>query len=153
MPSSTVASVGVVHSIKRYTKFALVGISNALVDLAVLNLLMVLIPNHTARVLVMENTVAVACAIVNSYVLNRKWTFADSSDGSTGERVLFIAQALLNIALNDWILGWCTTYLVFSRDIPIFVSSNASKALAMFLSSSVSYLFMRYVVFRGVRRR
>lgn len=142
----------VARSIKRYTKFVLVGVSNAVVDLAVLNLLMVLIPDHRARVLVMENTVAVACAIVNSYVLNRRWTFVDSSDGSVVERILFFFQALLNIGLNDWILAWCTTYLVFSRNIPVFVSSNASKAVAMFLSSSVSYVFMRFVVFRGVRR-
>ncbi|QSO55002.1 GtrA family protein [Alicyclobacillus curvatus] len=146
------APVRVARSIKRYTKFVLVGVSNAVVDLAVLNLLMVLIPDHRARVLVMENTVAVACAIVNSYVLNRRWTFVDSSDGSVVERILFFFQALLNIGLNDWILAWCTTYLVFSRNIPVFVSSNASKAVAMFLSSSVSYVFMRFVVFRGVRR-
>lgn len=152
MPSSTLAPVRVARSIKRYTKFVLVGVSNAVVDLAVLNLLMVLIPDHRARVLVMENTVAVACAIVNSYVLNRRWTFVDSSDGSVVERILFFFQALLNIGLNDWILAWCTTYLVFSRNIPVFVSSNASKAVAMFLSSSVSYVFMRFVVFRGVRR-
>lgn len=147
------ASVGVVHSIKRYTKFALVGVMNAFVDLAVLNLLMIIIPNHSGRVLVMENTVAVACAIVNSYMLNRRWTFADSTDGSVLERVLFIMQALLNIALNDWILGWCATYLIFSRNVPVFVSSNASKALAMFLSSTLSYLFMRYVVFHKVGQR
>jgi putative flippase GtrA len=152
LPSSTLAPVRVARSIKRYTKFVLVGVSNAVVDLAVLNLLMVLIPDHRARVLVMENTVAVACAIVNSYVLNRRWTFVDSSDGSVVERIWFFFQALLNIGLNDWILAWCTTYLVFSRNIPVFVSSNASKAVAMFLSSSVSYVFMRFVVFRGVRR-
>ena len=153
MPSTSVAPVSVKHSIKRYTKFILVGLSNGLVDLTVLNLLMVMIPNHSARVLVLENTLAVACAIANSYVLNRHWTFADKSDGSSRETVLFFAQALLNIVLNDVILGWCTTYLVFSRNIPLFVSSNSSKALAMFLSSSVSYLFMQFVVFRGVRRR
>ena len=152
LPSSTLAPVRVAHSVKRYTKFVLVGLSNALVDLAVLNLLMVLIPDHRPRVLVMENTVAVAFAIVNSYILNRRWTFADSSNGSPLERTLFFFQALLNIGLNDWILGWCTTYLVFSRNIPLFVSSNASKAVAMFLSSSVSYVFMRFVVFRSVRR-
>lgn len=152
MPSETVMTAGVKHTLKRYTKFVVVGTSNALVDLAVLNLFMLLIPNHTSIVLVAENTVAVTCAIVNSYVLNRHWTFADASDGSRREFWMFVGQGVVNIALNDWILALCASYLVFSRDIPIFVSNNASKALAMFLSSSMSYFLMKGIVFRGTRK-
>lgn len=140
------------HSAKRYTKFVLVGICNAVVDLAVLNFLMLVIHDHSSFALVVDNSVAVSCAILNSYALNRKWTFADRTDGSPREGVLFLAQAVLNIGLNDWILAWCASYLVFSRDVPIFISSNISKALAMFLSSTVSYFFMRWIVFRGIRR-
>lgn len=152
MISGIPASQSVRGSLKRYTKFVVVGLSNAFVDVVVLNLLMILIPNHSRAMLVFDNTIAVVFAILNSYVLNRRFTFSDRMDGSLRERVLFFVQAILNIGLNDYILALCSTYLVFSRNMPLFVSSNASKALAMFLSSSLSYILLRYVVFRGSRK-
>jgi len=138
------------HSVKRYTKFVLVGLSNATVDLVVLNALMLLTPRATARELLIYNTVAVICAIANSYFWNCRWTFADSSNGSLRQRVSFFIQALVNLGLNDAIVVLLATYLVFSKSIPVFVSSNVAKGLAMFLSSSISYLLMRLFVFRPV---
>ncbi|QQE80752.1 GtrA family protein [Alicyclobacillus sp. SO9] len=140
------------HSIKRYTKFLLVGAANAFVDLLVLNVLMLLTPNATAVEILVYNTIAVMCAIANSYFWNRRWTFADTTDGSVRERLLFFFQALINIGLNDVIVVLLSTYLIFSKSVPVFVSSNAAKGLAMFLSSSVSYLFMRLFVFRSSKR-
>lgn len=141
------------RSAKRYTKFIVVGAMNAVVDLGVLNGLLLVSPTKSTPLLFIYNTIAVVCAILNSYFWNRRWTFADSSDGSLRERGLFIAQAIVNIGINDIIVVWLSSYLVFSRSMPFFVSSNASKGLAMFLSSSISYVFMRLLVFRGRRRR
>lgn len=146
-----VTSMG--RSAKRYTKFIVVGAMNAVADLAVLNGLLLLSPTKSTFLLFVYNTVAVVCAIVNSYFWNRHWTFADSSDGSAREKKLFIVQALLNLAINDLIVVWLSAYLVFSRSLPFFLSSNASKGLAMFLSSSISYVLMRLFVFRGRRQK
>ncbi|MCL6453015.1 MAG: GtrA family protein [Alicyclobacillus sp.] len=140
-----------VRTVKRYTKFLLVGGANAVVDLTVLNALLLLIPDHSALMLTVDNTIAVSCAILNSYILNRRWTFSDRTTGSARERGLFFLQAVLNVVLNDVILAVCAPYLVFSRDVPLFVSSNVSKALAMLVSSSISYLLLRFLVFRGTR--
>jgi putative flippase GtrA len=137
------------RSMKRYTKFLTVGMLNAFVDLVVLNGLLVVSPTTVGRTLMWYNTVAVVCAIINSYVWNRRWTFADKADGSRREQVWFFVQALLNLALNDLIVVWLSTYLIFSHSVPLFVSSNAAKALAMLLSSSMSYAFMRIFVFRA----
>lgn len=145
-----VSSMG--RRVKRYTKFIVVGAMNAIVDLAVLNGLLLLSPAKSTLLLFIYNTVAVVLAIANSYFWNRRWTFADSSDGSVRERSMFLVQAMLNLAINDVIVVWLSSYLVFSRSIPFFISSNASKGLAMFLSSSISYVFMRLLVFRGRRK-
>lgn len=140
------ATVG--QSLRRYTKFLVVGTVNAVVDLLVLNGLIALSSMQTERALVVFNTIAVTVAIANSYVWNRWWTFSDVSDGSRREKWLFILQALVNIALSDVIFVLLSSYLTFSRSVPLFVSSNAAKGLAMLLSSSASYLFMRLLVFR-----
>lgn len=137
------------RSVKRYTKFLMVGVLNAVVDLAVLNGLLAIDPTTKAHMLVLYNTIAVICAIINSYVWNRRWTFADRASGNFREQCWFFVQALLNLFLNDLIVVWLSTYLIFSHSVPLFISSNAAKALAMLLSSSMSYAFMRVFVFRA----
>jgi len=149
LESSTYATVmRVGKQMKQFTKFLVVGTSNAVVDLVVLNMLILLLPTHSVRALLLYNTIAVICAIYNSYIWNKRWTFARMSDGSRSERVRFLAQAAVNIALNDVVVGWLSTYLRVSRAVPWMVSSNAAKGLAMLLSSIASYFFMRLIVFR-----
>jgi membrane-associated phospholipid phosphatase len=59
----------------KYAKFSLVGISNALVDLGVMNLLLLVHPTRSPEVLVGYNLVALALTNSNSYLWNTLWTF------------------------------------------------------------------------------
>ncbi len=136
------------HSVKRYTKFLIIGTMNALVDVFVLDGLLWILPTRTAWTLSVYNTIAVIAALVNSYVWNKRWTFGDVATGSPKERLFFFLQAVLNLILNDVIVVWVSSYLVFSKSVPFFISSNAAKVIAMISSSSVSYLCMRWFVFR-----
>lgn len=99
----------------------------------------------------MYNTIGVICAILNSYFWNRYWAFKDIARGGRTERFKFFAQALINIALNDVIVVVATKYLTANRSIPFVVSSDLAKGLAMLLSSSLTYILLKYVVFRGAR--
>lgn len=139
------------HTLKRYTKFLIVGCANAIVDLVVLNALILVAPTRSPFALSIYNTAAVLCALVNSYVWNRRWTFADATNGSRRERTLFFVQAGINVAVNDLVVVWLSTYLVFSHAVPLFVSSNLSKGLAMLISSTFSYACLRLFVFRSDR--
>jgi putative flippase GtrA len=140
------------HTVKRYTKFLIIGTMNALVDVFVLDGLLWLVPARTAWALSVYNTIAVVAALLNSYIWNKRWTFGDLATGSAKERLLFFLQAILNLILNDVIVVWISSYLVFSKSVPFFISSNAAKAIAMMASSSVSYLCMRWFVFRARER-
>ena len=142
---------GVTHTVKRYSQFLMVGTFNAIVDILVFNLLLIVMPWHTAIALSAYNTLAVVAAISNSYIWNRHLTFRDVASGSKREKWLFLLQALLNLVLNNLTVVWVSTYLVLSHDVPYFIRSNAAKALAMLLSSAVSYLCMRYIVFRSAK--
>lgn len=146
-----VVSVVVKRSFRRYTKFLIVGIMNAAVDLLVLNLLLLLYPTQSGFWLTTYNTVGVICAILNSYIWNRYWTFADVSNGSTSERTKFIGQAVLNIVLNDVIVLAVSGYFTTNRSMPFIISSNLAKAVAMFVSSSITYIFLRLFVFHRSR--
>jgi putative flippase GtrA len=142
-------SVVLIHHAKRYTKFLMVGAANAIVDLVVLNGLFLLHPTNAKGLLAAYNTVAVLAAIVNSYVLNRRFTFRDKSTGSLREGLMFAVQALVNIVVNDLVVVWLSTYLAHVKNIPILVSGNLAKAIAMMVASSVSFVLMKFVVFRG----
>ncbi len=139
-------------TVRRYTKFLLVGLMNATVDLVILNGLLLLFPTRSSFWLSAYNSFGVICAIANSYVWNRLWTFGDIAKGVRSERIKYGVSAILNIALNDVILVWASRYLIFDRSLPFFVSSNLAKGVAMFVSSSVSYGIMRLFVFRREHR-
>lgn len=122
-------------------------------DLATLNILLLLHPHPSMVALVANNTIAVALAIVNSYIWNTRWTFRGEATGSTKERALFAAQALINILINNTVL------LILANALPVgggpgtLVASNLAKLVAMFASSSVSFACLRLVVFTRRRPR
>lgn len=132
----------------RYHKFLLVGAVNAAVDLLVLNVCMLLQPTTSSRILLIYNTFAVVCAITTSYNLNRRWTFRDTATNSRRERSLFWLQGALNVVVNDLVLYLISRYLLVALDWPLFISGNLSKAVAMFVSSSISFTVLRLFVFK-----
>jgi putative flippase GtrA len=139
-------------TLRRYGFFLLIGMMNAVVDIAVLDGFIWLLPSKTPVALLVYNTIAVIAAITNSYFWNRRVTFRDMSTGSRREHLLFLLQAAINLCLNDVIVVAVSSYFVFSKSVPFFISSNAAKAFAMVASSAVSFLCMRFFVFQGARK-
>ncbi|MDP9729124.1 GtrA family protein [Alicyclobacillus tolerans] len=152
MSQRAVVRQGFTKTIKRYMLFLLVGAMNAAVDLLVFNLFFFIVPTRAVWALALYNTMAVLAAIANSYYWNKRWTFQAEATGSKKEKMLFLIQAGINLLINDLIVFWISRYLVFNKSIPLFASGNAAKILAMMLSSFISYLFMRYMVFRQPKR-
>ena len=137
---------------KQYGEFLTVGFLNAAVDLGVLNLLQWLFPTDNQSYLAVENSLAVSLAILNSYLWNTRWTFREQADGSARQLVLFLAQSLLNIAINDLALIATAGQLHQIHIEPRWLKLNLSKGAAMAFASSSSFLIMRLVVFRRPRR-
>jgi len=137
--------------IAQYVQFSLVGLSNAVVDLGVLNLLLFLHPTNNSLILALDNSIAVALAIINSYLWNTRWTFHDEADGSNRQRALFVGQALLNIAINDLALLGMTSILRPSQGVWYLIGSNAAKLVAMVLASTTSFILLRTAVFQHRR--
>jgi putative flippase GtrA len=132
----------------QYLRFCAVGVSNAVVDLGALNLLLLLYPTRSDLTLLLYNTIAVILAIANSYLWNTRWTFYDQTTSSTRERMLFVAQALLNIAINNIVLFSMTDLLPMETGEWSIFSANLAKLAAMVAASSISFVLLRTVVFR-----
>ena len=87
------------HSIGEFIKFALVGLLNTGVDVAIFFMLTRFgIPYVTAQV------VSYSCGAANSYLLNKVWTFR-SSGLSYAEIVRFTAVNLISLGISVVVLS------------------------------------------------
>jgi len=94
-------------------RFGVVGIVNTVVDLSVLNILIFLFhTGETGTMFAVFKTVAFVCAVLNSYLLNRSWTFRRAADKHhivEGAQFLFIR--LLGAVVNVGTSSYVATYM------------------------------------------
>ena len=132
----------------KYAQFSLVGISNMLVDVGVLNLLLLVGPTRSPELLVLYNVGALILANANSYLWNTLWTFKDQARHDAEQVGMFTAQGLLNVAVGSALLWLAAHGLRAYTDLSPWVGGNAAKAVSTVSASTVSFLFLRLFVFR-----
>jgi putative flippase GtrA len=127
-------------------RFSLVGCLNTAVDLLALNALFWLFPTRNIGLLLMENSLAYSVGAVNSFLLNKYWTFRCAGRAGPREVERFALTTLAGVACNNLLLWLMGTLLH-----PVFVSAvlwaNASKLVAIGGTVLISYLGMRLWVF------
>ena len=136
----------------RFSKFTLVGVSNAIVDIGVLNLFLWLQPTRNPWELGLYNGIALVLANVNSYVWNSMWTFRGRADPNNRQRILFGVQALINIAVSNGLFLALVRPVLIYTDIPTYLTGNVAKIISILVASTLSFFLMRYFVFSGKRR-
>ena len=132
----------------KYTQFSLVGASNALVDLGVLNLLLLIEPTTSPGRLFLYNATALILANINSYLWNTLWTFKHRANHDARQLSLFIAQAILNVAVGSLLFWLAAHWLLAYTDLSLLVGSNVAKVLSMVGASTMSFLVLMFIVFR-----
>ncbi len=109
--------------IRRFIKFAIVGLVGAVVDYAVLFLLVFEfgIPEEWA------NIVSVTCAIISNFTWNRLWTFPESQNHAVHTQfVQFAVVNLIGLAINEGVL-LATDHFIFE---PLVHEQKLALALA-----------------------
>ncbi len=127
-------------------RFGLVGTGNTLIDIGALNLLLWLFPTHNANLLLTYDSLAYMLGALNSFFLNKYWTFRFSQTISGKEILRFVIVTLGGFLCNDsliWIAGTILHPLIASA----FLWANLAKASAAIGTVSLSYLAMRFWVF------
>ena len=132
----------------KYAQFSLVGASNMLVDIGALNLLLLLGPTRSPELLVLYNLAALVLANANSYLWNTLWTFRHQARHDARQVGMFTVQGLLNAGVSSLLL-WLTAHgLRAYTELSPLVSGNVAKAVSMLVASTMSFVFLRFVVFR-----
>jgi membrane protein DedA with SNARE-associated domain/putative flippase GtrA len=132
----------------KYAQFSLIGISNAMVDLGVLNLLLLIYPTRSPEILVLYNLVALALTNANSYLWNTLWTFRHHARHDAKQVGAFGLQAAVGIGVSSIVLWLVAHGLVTYANFPLLIGANVAKLASMLVGSTTSFLLLHFFIFR-----
>src|SRR5690242_7156089 len=104
---------------RQVLRFGLVGGLNTLVDVLILNGLLLLFPTSSTSILLAYNSLAYSIGAVNSFLLNKYWTFGQRQRTTCKELVRFTLTTLCGI-------GWSSIILWFASNLlhPLLVNAT-----------------------------
>jgi putative flippase GtrA len=137
----------------KYAQFSLVGISNAMVDLGVWNLLLLIYPTRRPEILVLYNLVALALTNANSYLWNTLWTFRHHARHDAKQVGAFGLQAAEGIGVSSIVLWLVAHGLVVYANFPPLIGGNVAKLSSMLLGSTTSFLLLHFHIPPRVEER
>ena len=137
----------------RFSKFTVVGLSNAVVDIGTLNLFLWLASTRDPAVLALYNGVGLVLANLNSYFWNTRWTFRHRARRRDArQRLLFTLQALFNIGVSNGLFYALVHPILVYTDVPAYLAGNVAKVISVAVASTLSFFVLRYLVFSRKRR-
>jgi putative flippase GtrA len=121
-------------------KFAAVGCVNTFIDWAVYLIIFKVFPGESAFFYLIAKGFSYFCGIINSFFLNRFWTFRDSCTENEGGRfVKFILVNAVSLGFN-------------SASFYIFLNLALNQTMALFLATlitfALNYTLNKFWVFR-----
>ncbi len=140
----------------RFSKFLIVGGLNTFVDFGLMNLFTAVF--HFP--LVQAQAISFVAAVTNSYILNRKWVYPDSTDRRIGNQFgKFFSINLAGLALRSLTIPLIdqmffqlikNTNLNIGNIKPELLSHNAALAIVIPLTLILNYFANRYWTFGDV---
>lgn len=142
----------------QFGRFAIVGICNTGIDFAVTNLLVVLLEPKTSLGLLLISVTACGIATLNSFFLNRTWTFRHTAQpASRAELIRFGLVAGVSLVVNTSAFLFLARYLPRYLPEPFlqsfglphrFLVINLAKLGGVAAAFVVSFLGFRFGVFK-----
>jgi len=132
----------------KIVRFGAVGVLNTLLDFATLNVLMVVFGATVGTPLLLCNAAAFLVASLNSFFLNKKWTFAHKAPSSLKQYLVFLTLMLGGLAINSLVIGLLTAGPLRPARLSPALWVNTAKVGATAASMVWNYLACHYIVFR-----
>jgi putative flippase GtrA len=128
-------------------RFCLVGGANTFVDYAILNLLVFVSGITSPLGLVLCNVCSFLGANINSYVMNKKWTFEHRGQWSQREYLLFLLCSLGGMGINCGVI-FVLSQGFFDLGFPFFIQFNLAKLVATIASMIWNFCSYKAFVFK-----
>jgi putative flippase GtrA len=111
----------------RFIRFCAVGVGNTVLDLGIFRLL-----TYLGASFLVAQVLSYSAGVVNSYILNRKWTFRVQGRVDVPQAVKFVVVNLLSLLVSTGVLS--LLYKVLHVDL------TAAKILAMASAPIVNFI-------------
>ena len=139
----------------RFLRFAFVGVTGAIVDFGIMNLLRLAfnIP------LVWAQAISFVCAVINNFLWNRYWTYPESRTKSAPKQliqffIINIIGIIIRTPLVTWLDKWIfnllsktTISLPFENYV---ISQNLALAISIFIIIFWNFFANRYWTYSNV---
>ena len=81
----------------QFIKFCIVGFINTCIDIGIYFVL----TRYAHLPILLANTISFSTAVVNSYFLNKLWTFNDKGKANPRQFVKFLGVSIIGLGIND----------------------------------------------------
>jgi len=132
--------------IYEFIKFLIVGILNTTLDFLVLNYLSAYFNIFSGPWMIVFNSLSFGIAVINSYFLNKFWTFQSSGKKIASEIFLFFSVSFGASLINTAIVFLGTTFFSYLGGGYFWL--NTVKGLAIIFSTFVNFLGYKFMVFK-----
>ena len=138
-----------VKTSKQFSRFVVVGFINTAINFFVLNVLSFLTGIEKGAGASLLSGISFLIANLNSYILNKKWTFKEHSAKNVARQFTkFFSVSLGGMAINIVIVGVLTTYIQPPFEIDGKIWLNISKAAAVGISMFWNFSGYKFMVFK-----
>ena len=119
------------HEVKRFARFATVGVAGAITHFTLLNVLIQFVRLPSA----LANPIGFTIAVLQNFALNRRWTYPESRDRHPGGQLLqFALVSAIGLGLNQLI------FLAVQRRVePIWIAWVGQQHLGHLLSYNFAW--------------
>jgi putative flippase GtrA len=130
---------------KQFVKFFIVGIVNTGLDFILFNFLIWLTKIYQGEWLGLLNFIAFSLATINSYFLNKFWTFKKKESSSF---LKFFLISLIGCAINTSIVYYIATFVSPFFNVSQLLWVNIAKLLAILISMCWNFIGYKFWVFQ-----
>lgn len=136
--------------IKQISKFVVVGVINTGIDFAILNALMFSTNISSGKWMIIFNSISFTAAVVNSYFMNKYWTFQQQIAENKPEKEFFqfIIVSVVGISINDAIVYGTTTFIPPIFGLSEKLWANVAKIFATLASMTWNFIGYKFFVFK-----
>lgn len=135
--------------IKQAIKFVLVGVLNTLVDLAVLNVLILVSGVSSGFGYSVFKGISFTVAVINSYFLNKFWTFkVQKMGGAKKEFAQFFTVSLIGFGINVGVASLVVNVVGPQFGIAPKIWANIGAICATLVGMTWNFLGYKFIVFK-----
>lgn len=139
--------------VKRFLKFAIVGAAGSITDFTVLNVLIQL----AGASLVIANTCSFVIAVMQNFMLNRRWTFPESRERhASGQLARFAVVSIIGLGINQLVFLtlhhlWDALLIQhFGPQVGFTIAYNLAKLFAIGVVLFWNFTANRLWTYRGL---